>query len=95
AAETARAVWELVQKNCAGIYHIAGAEKLSRWQIGHLLLARWPELTTKIEAGLAKDFPGPPRALDVTMDISKAQSALSAPLPKFSEWLAAHPDEKF
>ncbi len=95
AAETARAVWELVQKNCAGIYHIAGAEKLSRWQIGHLLLARWPELTTKIEAGLAKDFPGPPRALNVTLDISKAQSALSAPLPKFSEWLAAHPDEKF
>ncbi len=95
AAETARAVWELVQKNCAGIYHIAGAEKLSRWQIGHLLLARWPELTTKIEAGLAKDFPGPPRALDVALDISKAQSALSAPLPKFSEWLAAHPDEQF
>ena len=95
AAETARAVWDLVQKNCAGIYHIAGAEKLSRWQIGHLLLARWPELTTKIEAGLAKDFPGPPRALNVTLDISKAQSALSAPLPKFSEWLAAHPDEKF
>ena len=95
AAETARAVWELVQKNCAGIYHIAGAEKLSRWQIGHLLLARWPELTTKIEAGLAKDFPGPPHALNVTLDISKAQSALSAPLPKFSEWLAAHPDEKF
>ncbi len=36
AVETARAVWELAGKNCAGIYHVAGAEKLSRWQIGQL-----------------------------------------------------------
>jgi dTDP-4-dehydrorhamnose reductase len=39
AVETARAVWELAQKNCAGLYHVAGAEKLSRWQIGQLLSA--------------------------------------------------------
>ena len=31
AVETTRAVWELAQKNCAGIYHVAGAEKISRW----------------------------------------------------------------
>ena len=93
AAATARAVWELAQKNCAGIYHVAGAEKLSRWQIGQLLLARWPEVTAKIEAGLATEFPGPPRALNVTLNIAKAQRMLSTPLPKFSDWLAAHPAE--
>ena len=38
AIETARAVWELAEKNCAGIYHVAGAEKFSRWQIGQLLV---------------------------------------------------------
>jgi len=87
AAETARAVWELVGKNCAGIYHIAGAEKLSRLQIGQLLLQRWPEVKTEIKSGSAKDFPGPPRALDTSLDISKVQKVLSHPLTGFSEWL--------
>jgi dTDP-4-dehydrorhamnose reductase len=95
AAKTARAVWELSQKNCAGIYHVAGAEKLSRWQIGQLLVKRWPERRTKIEPGSVKDFPGLARALDTSLDISKAQTVLSAPLPGLSEWLEANPDEKF
>ena len=95
AVETARAVWELAQKKCAGIYHVAGAEKLSRLQIGELLVKRWPEVTAQIKSGSAKDFPGPPRALDTSLDIAKAQRVLSQPLPKFSDWLAAHPDEIF
>jgi len=92
AAETARAVWELTQKKFAGVYHIGGAEKLSRLQIGELLAKRWPEIMTEIKSGSAKDFPGPPRALDTSLDISKVQQVLSRPLPNFSEWLAAHPD---
>jgi len=92
AAETARAVWELVEKNRAGIYNVAGAEKLSRWQIGQLLLKRWPEIKAKLESGSAKDFSGPPRALDTSLDISKAQKVLSAPLPGFTKWLAVQSD---
>ena len=93
AVETARAVWELAEKKCAGIYHVAGAEKLSRLQIGKLLIQRWPEVTAQIKSGSAKDFPGPPRALDTSLDVSKAQKILSRPLPKFSEWLAQNPHE--
>jgi dTDP-4-dehydrorhamnose reductase len=95
AVETARAVWELVEKNCAGIYHVAGAEKLSRLQIGGLLIKRWPEIKTKIESGSAKDFPGPVRALDTSLDISKVQRVLSVPLPGLGEWLERHPHEPF
>jgi dTDP-4-dehydrorhamnose reductase len=95
AMETARAVWELAEKKCAGIFHVAGAEKLSRLQIGELLLKRWPEIKVKVQSGSAKDFAGPPRALDTSLDISKVQKVLSAPLPKFSEWLAADPEENF
>jgi dTDP-4-dehydrorhamnose reductase len=95
AGETARAVWELANQNCAGLFHVAGAEKLSRWQIGQLLVQRWPEIKTKIESGLAKDFTGPPRALDTSLDISKAQKILSVPLPGLTEWLTANPNEPF
>ena len=95
AAETARAVWELVEKNCAGLYHVVGAEKMSRLQIGELLARRWPEVTVQIKSGSAKDFPGPPRALDTSLDISKVQKVLSTPLPGLSEWLAQNPGENF
>jgi dTDP-4-dehydrorhamnose reductase len=95
AVETARAVWELVEKNCAGIYHVAGAEKLSRWQIGGLLVKRWPEVTARIESGSARDFPGLTRALDTSLDIAKVQKILSAPLPGLSDWLEKNPREPF
>jgi dTDP-4-dehydrorhamnose reductase len=95
AGETARAVWELASQNRAGIYHVAGAEKLSRWQTGQLLVQRWPKIKTKIESGSAKDFPGPPRALDTSLDISKVQNFLSAPLLGLDKWLAQNPNESF
>jgi dTDP-4-dehydrorhamnose reductase len=95
AAETARAIWELADKNCAGIFHVAGAEKLSRWQIGQLLVKRCPEITTEIKSGSAKDFAGPPRALDTSLNIAKAQKVLSKPLPGLTEWLAQNPNEPF
>ena len=95
AVETARAVWELVSKNASGIYHVAGAEKLSRWQIGGCLIPRWPEIQAKVQPGSARDYPGPVRALDTSLNISKAQAALSSPLPGLGEWLRGHPDAAF
>jgi dTDP-4-dehydrorhamnose reductase len=95
AGETARAVWKLTNKNCSGIFHVAGAEKLSRWQIGQLLVQRWPEIKTKIEPGSTKDFPGPTRAPDTSLDVSKTQKLLSRPLPGLSEWLAGNLNEPF
>ena len=93
--ETTRVVWELLEKKCAGIFNVAGAEKLSRWQIGELLCQRWPELSNKITAGSAKDFSGPPRALDTSLNISKVQKVLSKPVLGLSEWLAANPTAPF
>ena len=93
AGETARACWELAGKECAGIFHAAGAEKLSRWQIGQLLAERSPEMKPMLQPGSVGDFPGPPRARDTSLDISKIQKLLSRPLPGLTEWLAANPDE--
>jgi dTDP-4-dehydrorhamnose reductase len=95
AGETARAVWELANRDRTGIFHVAGAEKLSRWQIGRLFAQRWPELKANIEPGSARDCPGPPRALDTSLNIAKVQKVLSLPLPGLTEWLAANPNEPF
>jgi dTDP-4-dehydrorhamnose reductase len=92
AAVTARAIWELAAKNLPGLYHVAGAERLSRWQMGQLLAGRRPDLAAKIEPGSIKDYEGAPRAPDTSMSCAKAQKLLSFPLPRFSEWLAEHPE---
>lgn len=95
---TVRVLWELVRQGRTGLYNVAGAERLSRWQIGRLLLPRWPELADRADAilpGSARDFPGPPRALDTSLDIVKVQAVLAEPIPGLSAWLAAHPHEPF
>ena len=95
AVVTAQATWELVNKNQAGLFHVAGGERLSRLQIGQLIAARWPQLNPKFEAAIAKDYPGAPRPADSSLNCAKAQKLLSFPLPGLTEWLAAHSNEPF
>lgn len=93
AAVTARAVWELINKQATGTFHLGGAEKLSRFEIGQLLASRCPDLNPQLSPSSLRDYQGPPRTPDVSMDCAKIQRELSFPLPKFSEWLAANPHE--
>jgi dTDP-4-dehydrorhamnose reductase len=95
AVATARAVWQLVDKNQPGLYHLAGSERLSRWQIGELLAARWPQVEARIVPGSATDYSGAPRAPDTSLNCAKIQRLLPFPLPGLSEWLRANPDEPF
>ena len=92
---TARAILELLQRGAAGLFHIAGSERLSRWEIGQRLVARWGEGASQLRAGSLRDHTGPARAPDTTLDCAKARALLSFPLPKFSEWLRDHPAEPF
>jgi dTDP-4-dehydrorhamnose reductase len=93
AVVTARATWELIKQSCTGLYHVAGAERLSRWEIGRLIAARCEELNPKLEPASAKDYFVTPRPADVSLNCAKVQKLLSFPLPKLSEWLGANPEE--
>lgn len=98
AAVTARATWELTRAILApaaqppptGIFHLAGSERLSRWQIGELLATVHPELQHRIEPSSRRDYSGPPRPADTSMNCSKIAAYLSFPLPRFSDWLRAY-----
>jgi dTDP-4-dehydrorhamnose reductase len=91
AAVTARAVWELLENRRGGLLHIAGSERLSRYQIGQIIANQLPQLHPHVQRASLHDYPGPPRPPDTSLDISKAQSLLSFPLPGLSEWLKANP----
>ena len=90
---TAAAIWDLVEKYEPGIYHLAGSERLSRYEIGERLAAISAGVNPRIEAGSLRDYSGPPRSTDTSLDCTKLQRLLSFPLPKFSEWLHSHPNE--
>ena len=95
AAVTARAVWELATQPCPGVYHVAGSERLSRWQIGQMLAARWPQLNPRLQPGSLKDYAGAPRPPDTSLNCAKVQKLISFPLPGLTEWLKANPHELF
>ena len=92
---TARAAWELLAKGQPGLYHVAGSQRLSRWDIGQLLAPRWPDLSPTLVATSLREYQGAPRAPDTSLNCAKVQALLSFRLPGLSDWLAAHPDDPF
>jgi len=95
AVVTAHAIWELAAQNQPGLYHLAGSERLSRWQIGELIAARWPQLNPRIEASSRADYQGPTRPRDSSLNCAKIRRLLSFPLTGLGEWLKANPNEPF
>jgi dTDP-4-dehydrorhamnose reductase len=92
---TARAIWELIAQGKTGLYHLAGSQRLSRWEMGRLIAARSPQLNPRLEPSSRKDYTGPPRPLDTSLNCAKVQRLLSFPLPGLGEWLQANPKEPF
>jgi dTDP-4-dehydrorhamnose reductase len=91
AETTARAVWEILTQNQAGIFHLAGKDRLSRWEIGELLARHYTNLTPRIEPASLKDYSGATRPPDTSLDCSKVQPLLSFPLPGLESWLGTQP----
>lgn len=91
ASVTARAIWELAAQSATGLFHLAGSERLSRWEIGQLLAANYPELHPRCVPGTLREYTGPPRSPDLSLDCARLQRRLSFPLPGFRAWLQAHP----
>jgi dTDP-4-dehydrorhamnose reductase len=76
------------------LFHVAGRERLSRWQIGQLMAARLKN-SPPMEAASLREYAGPRRAPDTSLNCAKAQAGLSFELPAFSAWLAEQPPEAF
>lgn len=84
---TARAVWSLLAANRPGLYHLAGSQRLSRFAIGELLAAHYAHLKPRITPISLRDYKGPLRPPDTSLNSSRIQSILPFPLPRFEDWL--------
>ncbi len=87
AGVVARAVWELIAQKQSGLYHLGGAERLSRMEIGEALATKYPELASRLQPGSVTLYHGPPRPPDLSMRCEKLQRLLSFPIPGFRSWL--------
>ena len=83
----ARALWELVGGHKSGLYHLGGSERLSRWEIGELLVPWFPELRSRLVRGTARGHSGASRPPDLSLSCEKIQQTLSFPLPGLRSWL--------
>ena len=86
---TARGIWELALAKRPGLYHLAGSQRLSRLEIGQAIAESHPEWKPKIESCSLRDYDGPPRAPDTSLECGKLQQILSFPLTGLREWLVS------
>lgn len=87
----AHALWEFIGRQQPGLYHLAGSERLSRWEVGELLTRLYPDLRSNIQPGSVTDYQGPPRPPDLSMCSDKIQALLSFRLPGFRQWVIDGP----
>jgi dTDP-4-dehydrorhamnose reductase len=83
----ARALWELANQDRPGLYHLGGSERLSRWEIGELLLPWYPELRDRLVMSTAASHHGAPRPKDLSLACDKIQQLLSFRIPGLRSWL--------
>ena len=95
ATVTADIIWEVFLNRWAGIYHLGGAERMSRYEIGVLLAQRWPNYNPRVVPASLKEFAGGRRAPDTAMNCHRLQSLLSFEIPSLRAWLKEHPDVAF
>jgi dTDP-4-dehydrorhamnose reductase len=87
-ADLASALLELAGSPYAGIHHVAGADAVSRHQLGVLIARRDGLDEASLSTGL-RARTGPPGPLDVRLDCVMTQSRLTTRLRGAREFLAA------
>ena len=92
---TAQIVVDLLEKGVAGIVHVAGSGRFSRYEIAQILAKRYPELPALIRPGSLKEYTGAPRSPDTSLDISATEEFLGRKIPALDTWLQENPGEPF
>jgi dTDP-4-dehydrorhamnose reductase len=76
--DLALALLELAQGHAAGVLHLGGPERLSRFELGRLLVDALGLDPGLLRRASQRDAPPPPRPSDVSLDSSRALGLLRA-----------------
>jgi dTDP-4-dehydrorhamnose reductase len=85
----ARVLWELLETGARGIFHVAGRDRISRWELGLAVADRLGLPRSRLHPGSLRDFTGrPPRCPDVSLATDRLAARLGRPAPTLAESLA-------
>ncbi len=91
ALETARNIWKLLTAGQTGLFHLAGGERLSRYEIGlkvaEVCRKQDPSLLTSLRPASLKHYQGAPRSPDTCLDCRRIEETLGIKMPLFSTWI--------
>lgn len=90
-ADLAAALLELVDLETAGVLNVAGADAVSRYDLGVLIARRWG-YDPALLRGISTTTSGQRRPTDVRLDSRKAQTLLRTPLRGARTFLATTED---
>jgi dTDP-4-dehydrorhamnose reductase len=89
ALAAARILWELLLAGRAGLVHVAGRERLSRYDLGVALAKRLGVTAALLRRTSIAGYAGtPPRAPDLSLDTARLREWLGRPAPSLEESLA-------
>ncbi|MBI5480691.1 MAG: sugar nucleotide-binding protein, partial [Deltaproteobacteria bacterium] len=81
-------LWELLAGETTGTLHVAGRDRVSRWDLGCALADRLGLPRARLRRGSIRDFRGlPPRCPDVSLDVGRLTRLLGRPAPTLAEGL--------
>jgi dTDP-4-dehydrorhamnose reductase len=93
---TARTLWGLLDRSeVRGVFHLCGGAKLSRFEIGRILVRRWRLEEGQLVPGSVRDYQGPRRSPDTSMKTDKLEALIGVRFPGLQEWLDQNPGEPF
>lgn len=87
ATAIARPLWRIARRRLPGIFHLAGADAVSRLGLGQAVAA-FHGLEPRFESTSAHDFEGPRRSLKLVLGTERAQKELGWTPPNLRQSLA-------
>jgi dTDP-4-dehydrorhamnose reductase len=86
--QAAALLWELVAGETTGTIHVAGRDRVSRWELGGALVARLGLPRERLRRASIRDFRGtPPRCPDVSLAVGVLTRVVGRPAPGLAEGL--------
>lgn len=89
--DLAAALWEITRSDAAGVFHLAGPEALSRYELG-VLIARRDGLDPARLPSARRSDTGLPGGLDVRLDSRTTQQKLRTRFRGAREFLSGKPE---
>jgi dTDP-4-dehydrorhamnose reductase len=89
AVDLSRILFRMIQRDARGLFHVAGADRVSKYQFGALMAHGMDVSMANVRRGSIADMPlGAPRSLDISLSSGKAEKFSGARMPRCQDGVA-------